>query len=251
MRPEDGSSERSGEPAARTLRLGLAAALVLFALQSAIGLIAALGFDSYDSVMDLDRNNGVPDLLSTAAILAAAVGAAVLGRARKRGRWRAAALSLLFSVVALADLAQHEAGLGDLGGVSVLIALVASALLILAVARDAPRGVGLTLVIGLCLLALAVRMAYEYDQFLNILGRGDQERGDLDYELGIVLKQGLEFLGWSFVAVGMWATAVAARVRGAERDSNLAPSMPRSLRHGPKLRRARTIPRAFAAGRKR
>jgi hypothetical protein len=135
--------------------------------------------------------------------------------------------------------------------VSVLIALVASALLILAVARDAPRGVGLTLVIGLFLLALAVRMAYEYDQFLNILGRGDQERGDLDYELGIVLKQGLEFLGWSFVAVGMWATAVAARVRGAERDSDLAPSMPPSLRRGPKLRRARTIPRAFAAGRKR
>ena len=60
---------------------------------------------------------------------------------------------------------------------------------------------------GLCLLAVAVNNAYEYDQFLNVLGRGDQERGDLDYELGIVRKQGLEFLGWSFVAIGIWATA--------------------------------------------
>jgi hypothetical protein len=50
---------------AKTLRFGLAAALMLFAVQSAIGLFAALALNPYDSVFDLDRNNGIPDLLST------------------------------------------------------------------------------------------------------------------------------------------------------------------------------------------
>jgi hypothetical protein len=229
MRRGDGLDHgRCGEPVARTLRLGLIAALVLFSLQSAIGLIAALGFNSYHSLLDLDRNNGIPDLFSTAAILMAAVGAAELAIARKGEHWKATALTLLLSIVALADLSQQEAGFGDAGGVIVVLALVTSTLLILAIARNAPRRVRLTLVLGLCLLVVAVRMAYEYDQFLNLLGRGDQERGDLDYELGIVLKQGLEFLGWSFVAVGIWATAVAARVGRPQIESDLAPSVPRS-----------------------
>jgi hypothetical protein len=228
MRPGGGFEHgTSGEPVARTLRLGLIGALVLFSLQSAVGLIAALGFNSYHSLLDLDRNNGIPDLLSTAAILVAAVGAAELSVAQKRDRWKAAGLTLLLSIVALADLSQQEAGFGDAGGVTVVLALVTSTLLILAIARNAPQRVPLTLVIGLCLLVVAVRMAYEYDQFLNVLGRGDQERGDLDYELGIVLKQGLEFLGWSFVAVGIWATAVAARVYRRQMDSELAPPGPR------------------------
>jgi hypothetical protein len=229
MRRGDGFDHgRSGEPVARTLRLGLLAALVLFLLQSTIGLIAALGFSSYHSLLDLDRNNGIPDLLSTAAILAAAVGAAEIAVARKRERWKAAGLTLLLSIVALADLSQQEAGFGDAGGWIVVLALVTATLLILAISRNAPARVRLTLVFGLCLLVAAVRMAYEYDQFLNVLGRGDQERGDLDYELGIVLKQGLEFLGWSFIAVGIWATAVGARLRRREMDSEPAPPAPQS-----------------------
>ena len=229
MRPGATSGDgRSGEPVARTLRIGLIGALVLFVLQSAIGLIAALGFNSYHSFLDLDRNNGVPDLLSTAAILIAAVGAGELAVVQRRDRWKAAALTLLLSIVALADLSQQEAGFGDAGGMTVVLALVTSTLLILVIARKASARVRLTLVVGLCLLIVAVRMAYEYDQFLNILGRGDQERGDLDYELGIVLKQGLEFLGWSFVATGIWATAVAARVGRRQVDSELPLSVSRS-----------------------
>jgi hypothetical protein len=54
------------------------AALLVLAVQSAIGVVAAVGLNSYDSVFDLDRNNGIPDLLSTAVILAAALGATEL-----------------------------------------------------------------------------------------------------------------------------------------------------------------------------
>jgi hypothetical protein len=195
----------------RTLRLGLAIAFLLFVAQSTIGLVAALVLNSYDSILDLDRNNGVPDLLSTGAIVAAAFAAVELAAAESGShRWQATALALLLSMAALDDLLQEEARLGNPWGVSVVVTLVTLALLILAIARRAPRGAGVTLLIGLCLLAVAVKNAYEYDQFLNVLGRGDQERGDLDYELGIVLKQGLEFLGWSLVAIGIWATALAA-----------------------------------------
>jgi hypothetical protein len=222
MRPGDGSEHpASRDPVTRTLRIGLAVVLVLFAAQSAIGLVAALGLNSYDSVFDLDRNNGIPDLLSTAAILGAALGAAELAAARARDRWLAAALAFLLSIAALADVFQQEAGRANAWGESVIATLVTLTVLILALARNAPRRAGLTLLIGLCLLAVAVKNAYEYDQFLNVLGRGDERRGELDYELGIVLKQGLEFVGWSLVAIGIGATAVAARAGRRHKASEL------------------------------
>jgi len=226
MRPGDGSNHSTGDAVAKTLRFGLAATLIVFAVQSAIGLTAALALNSYDSVFDLDRNNGVPDLLSTAAILAAAFGAARLAAASERDRWEAATLALLLAVVAVDDLFQLEADVGNGWGISVAVALVPSAVLIVLIARRAPRRAALTLLIGLFLLVVAVKNAYEYDQFLNILGRGDQERGDLDYELGIVLKQGLELLGWSFVAIGIWATALAARVRRSPMESEVGRPAP-------------------------
>jgi hypothetical protein len=230
MRPGDGASHAaSRDPVARTIRIGLAAALLVLAIQSAIGLVAAVGLNSYDSLFDLDRNNGIPDLLSTAAILVAALGATELAPALTPHRWPAAVLALLLSIVVLDDVLQQEAGLGNVWGVSVIVTIVTVTLLLLAVAPKAPRRAGLILLIGLCLLALAVNNAYEYDQFLNLLGRGDQERGDLDYELGIVLKQGLEFLGWSFVAIGIWATA---RTRDSHTASELRRFWPRPGRAG-------------------
>jgi hypothetical protein len=236
MRPGDGLNHSTSSDAfAKTLRFGLAAALMLFAVQSAIGLFAALALNSYDSVFDLDRNNGIPDLLSTGAILATAFGAAKLAAAAKRDRWQAATLALLLAVVAVDDLFQQEVDLGNAWGMSVAVALVPSALLIVVIALRAPRRAALTLLIGLFLLVVAVKNAYEYDQFLNILGRGDQERGDFDYELGIVLKQGLELLGWSFVAIGIWATALATGVNRPQVVLELEHSSPRETRHSRKL----------------
>jgi hypothetical protein len=58
------------DPVSRVVRIGVAASLVVLAVQSAVGLIAALDFHSYDSPLDLDRNNGIFDIFSTAAIVA-------------------------------------------------------------------------------------------------------------------------------------------------------------------------------------
>ena len=78
----------------------MAGGLVVVA-QSAAHLIATVGFGVCDasdfapcpSAFDLDHNNGIPDLVSTGVIAAAALGAAVLGT-RRRPR-QMAALALL------------------------------------------------------------------------------------------------------------------------------------------------------------
>ena len=41
----------------------------LLVTQSALHLIATLGFHSTDSLVDLDRSNGIPDIVSVAIIL--------------------------------------------------------------------------------------------------------------------------------------------------------------------------------------
>jgi hypothetical protein len=216
---------------ARTVGIGLAVALALFVAQSVAGMVAALGFNSYSSPLDLNRNNSIPDLVSTAAILVGALGAAVLAGAQVGWRWRATALAIVLSLVALDDLLHAEAEGGGARAMYVAGTLAAVLVLILAVAWRAPRAAAVSLLVGLVLLVVAVKEAYWYDQFLNTLQRGDQERGDLDYELGIVLKNGLELLGWSLVATGLWAMALAARAQPrrapAPAPTVLAPSAER------------------------
>lgn len=159
------------------VRFGLMGTILLIVLQSAVAMIAALEFNSYDSVIDLDRNNGIPDVVSTAAIMAAAVGAAVLAAAQVRGRWLATTLAIVLSLLALDDVIQADAEGRSARAVFVAVTLVAAFVLILASAWRAPRRAAISIVVGLCLLMLAVKGAYSYDQFLNVLERGDQERG--------------------------------------------------------------------------
>jgi cell division protein FtsW (lipid II flippase) len=212
----------------RVIRAGVVTTLLLFVLQSVAGLVASLHFRSYNSGFDLNRNNAIPDVLSTAAILAAALGAIALAARVTRDRWQARALAILLAVVALDDLLQKEAGDANAWNVSVIITLALTTFLILAIATRVPRRAGVTLLIGLCLLVAAVKNAglapYD-DRLLIALTHSDEQRGDLGYELDIVLKQGLELFGWSLVAIGIWATAVAARVecRRTSGSTSVAP----------------------------
>jgi hypothetical protein len=209
------------DPVAKFVRFALAGALLLLVVQSVAHLIASLHFHSYDTPVDLDRNNGIPDVLSSTMIVTAAVGAFVLAARSARDRWQAGALGLLLAMVAFDDVFQKEAGDANAWAMSVIITLALTTLLILAITRRAPRNVRLALLLGLGLLVAAVKNAYvaPYDHLLVMLGHGDEQRGHLDYELGIVLKQGLEFLGWSLVAIGLWATALAVRVQSRSRPS--------------------------------
>jgi hypothetical protein len=106
------------------------------------------------------------------------------------------------------------------------VTIVLAAVLIVVVARAAPRSARRTLLVGLGLLLVAVKAAWWYDQILNILQRGDLGRGDVEYELGIVLKQGLEVFGWSCIAVGLWATALDGAHEPRERRLILASGTP-------------------------
>jgi hypothetical protein len=208
---------------AKVLRIGLAVLIVVLILQSAVGFIKPLAFDSFSSgpfgrpdrlvLLDLEQNNGLPDFVSVAAIVAAAVGALILARFDKPFRTQAAGLSALLLIIALVDVMQDEPGTTSESGIFVAATALTAAVLIFAALRRAPFQVGLCLLLGLVFLGLAIKGAYTYDQLLNVLGRGDEHRGEFDYELGIVIKQALELAGWSFVAIGLWATAFAARTR--------------------------------------
>jgi hypothetical protein len=203
------------DPVARFVRFTLAGALLLLAVQSVAHLAASIHFHSYDSLLDLDRNNGIPDVLSSVMIVTAAFGALALAASSPRDRWQAGALALLLAIVAFDDVSQKEAGNANAWAMSVIMTLALTTLLVLTITRRAPRSAALALLVGLGLLVAAVKNAYvaPYDQLLEMLGHSGEQRGHLDYELGIVLKQGLEFLGWSLVAIGLWATALAARIQ--------------------------------------
>ena len=47
---------------------------------------------------------------------------------------------------------------------------------------------------------------------MNAVGQPALVRGDLLYELGIVLDEAMEFAGWTLLAVGLWDAALAVRV---------------------------------------
>ena len=172
---------------AKVLRIGLAALIVVLILQSAVGFIKPLAFDSFNSgpfgrpdrvvLLDLEQNNGLPDLVSVAAIVAAAVGAIILARLDKPFRTQAAGLSALLLIIALVDVMQDEPGSTSESGLFVAATALTAAVLIFAALRRAPFHVGLCLLLGLVFLGLAIKGAYAYDQLLNVLGRGDEHRG--------------------------------------------------------------------------
>jgi len=200
---------RAAAPAgSRFVQIGVAISLGLFAVQSLAGLVASLGFHAYGSLVDLDRNNGLPDLLSTCVILAAALAAATLAAQASASRWPAIPLAFVLSAVAVDDLIQAEPKSSSVSGVSVLVTLTIAAVLIVIVAQQAPLAARIAIFTGLCLLVTAVPAAFAWDQLLNAVGRPWLGRGDVEYELGIVVKQGLELMGWSLVAVGVWSTSL-------------------------------------------
>ena len=198
-------------------RVVLAAGLVLLVAQSVADLVVSLGFHSYHSLVDLDRNNGVPDIVSTVAILSAALGAGMLSIRAARGRSRLAILAGVLTLIALADAVQAGVDRSTLSGDLVLATIAVAALLLLATSFEMPRSAKVSTLVGLGFLAVAVAGGLTYDTSLAQIGLADLSRGDVTYELGIVAKQGLELAGWTLIAVGLWVAAAAAERRRTER----------------------------------
>jgi hypothetical protein len=191
--------------------LGIAAVVVL---QSVVHLLVTLGFDRIDTIVDLDRSNGLPDLASTVALAAGAAGAAALARPDlATNRATAVVTACLLSGLTLADFTHDGAHPFRRAGPLVIGAVVATALLLAVIGANASGRVRVTLVIAT--LALGCSFAVAGLHYLD--SWFDQDRGKPEAEVQIVAKEGLELLGWSLVALALWEEALRRRnvARGA------------------------------------
>ena len=192
----------------------LATIALLVIVQSAAHLIAVGPFGSSTSVVDLDRSGAIPDLVSTAVIAIAAGSAGVLAlRAGGRVRLTAALLVPCLVLTGVDDVIgvdRDVAAAATLVGTGAALALTAVAV---AASSVEPRP-ALALAVGLAALVATLLIG----QLPWLEPWFDRARGDAVMELQIVLKQGLELVGWSLVALGAWDAARSAqRSRGAVR----------------------------------
>jgi hypothetical protein len=203
----------------RLVTASLLVAALFIVAQSVVHLIAtvrfgvcdATGFAECPSIFDLDHNNGIADLVSTAVIATAALGAAVLGAGRRPSELAALALAAVLFLVTLDDALHLKDNVGTASGVIVVGTILCAAALTMRVAVGVSRETRWLLLVGTAILALDAKTPYLYDQLMNAVGRPALGRGDLLYELGIVLDEAMELAGWTLLAVGLWDAALGAR----------------------------------------
>lgn len=211
-----------GEVRTGGMRRGAYAASVLtiagvVAAQSIVHLAVVLRADRVGTIVDLDRSNGLPDIVSTIVLGIAAAGAANLVR-REEGVRRLApgGTAVALAALTLADLI-HDGAHPWRGSGRMVIALVLCTVGLLAViaVQSGVRG-RLTLALAACCLAASF-LATGLDRFDRWFER---ERGDAIAEYRIVAKEGLELAGWAFVALALWDQSLRARApRGGEHSA--------------------------------
>ena len=189
----------------RAFRGSLAALALVVVVQSAAHLIAVGPLDSIDSIIDLDRSNGIPDVISTVLIAVAAGGAAALAW-RTNGRERFAAWLLVACLVLIGvdDVVGVDRDVSAAATLIVTGLAIAATAALTAAAHAAGRRPAVTMAVGLVALAgtLFIGQLPELDQWF------EQARGDTVIEVQILLKQGLELAGWGLVALGLWDEAL-------------------------------------------
>ena len=185
----------------------ICAIVALAIAQSAVHL-AFVDHDSVDSIVDLDRSNGLPDLVSTIALAAAAFGAGVIAHCDRTAMRRVAfALTAALVALAVADLLHVGAHPATVSGTLVVAASGCTVVLLALVGLASAWRARATLLLagGLLLCSFLVNGLDRYDQ------RFERERGDPVAEYEIVAKEGLELLGWSLVALALWDEALRRR----------------------------------------
>jgi hypothetical protein len=190
----DGTRRRRG--------VALVTIFAIAALQTLLHLELTLA--QLDTIFDLGRSNGVPDLVSTMTLAFASVGATALAlRDHGIGRAVAAALAGFLGIPTLADALHDGPHPTRPHGLLVVALAIAAVGMLLMVCRDAP--LSMRSIAGASFLALALAFALpaleRYDH------RFERERGDPIPEYQIVAKEDLEFLGWGFVALALWLEA--------------------------------------------
>jgi hypothetical protein len=193
-------------------RLGFGGALIVIAAlvvaQSVVHLVVVLLFHRMETFVDLDRSNGLPDIVSTVALALAALGAGAIAR-HERGSQRVAAtvLAAVLAVLMLADLLHDGAHPSSATGPYVIALVAAAAGLFGMVALSSVPRVRVTLVVA----ALALASSFVVTGLDRLDHRFERARGDKTAEYEIVAKEGLELLGWSLVALALWDEALRLR----------------------------------------
>ena len=179
-------------------------------LQSIVHLEVVLRRGHVGTIVDLDRSNSLPDLVSTVA-LAAAAARLPFSSARGRGAGsvdRPAVLAGALALLTLADLVHdgpHPASAVGWLVIAVVVATGASAR-----RRRARSGVRARATLAAAGCA-ARRLVPASTRSTSSTQRFERERGDPIAEYQIVAKEGLELLGWSLVALALWDEALRRR----------------------------------------
>lgn len=195
-------------------RRGVVVTLAVIALlaiaQTVAHLVVVLDAGRIGTIVDLDRSNGLPDIVSTLALALATVGAGLVAWWGTGGRTPAAGgLAAVLAVLTLADILHDGAHPRSPDGAYVIGFVVVAGVLLALVGRAcAPRtratlvAAGATLVCSFLVTGLD-RVNHWFER----------ARGDPIAEYQIVAKEGLELVGWSLVALGLWDEALRRRRR--------------------------------------
>ena len=186
----------------------ITAIVIVIALQTTAHLAIVLGTDRIGTFVDLDRSNGLPDLVSTVVLALAVAGAATISGRENGARRLVAGLSAgLLATLTLADLLHDGAHPSRNTGPLVIALVVGTVILLAFISVEMGLRARVTLAVGVSTLAASF--------LVGGLDRLDpwfeRERGDAVAELQIVTKEGFELLGWSLVALALWDTALGLR----------------------------------------
>jgi hypothetical protein len=211
----------------RTLRVGVALAVALAALQSIAHLINVFVFDLRIDIVNADSDTGAFAWASSVATFGAALLLSLFAIVRPTRTWPLVALAGAVAFMSLDDMVGlHErvSALGtDLGAIEhfarifwpvvFMPLLVATFVGIVGVAAGLRAAPARALLVGLALLvaAIALEMA---SPILFALG---SDHGEPAYELEVALEEGVELAGWILVSAGLAAALLTATPAAARR----------------------------------
>jgi hypothetical protein len=173
------------------------------AAQSAAHLVLVLGAHRVGTILDLDRSNGLPDIVSTVSLACAAAGAAAVAHRHPRRRTVAGVLAVVLAGLTVADSLHDGAHPATIHGKVVIGLICFTGALLVVLGRTATPRVQVTLAVAGCALVAAF-LVTGLDRFSTFFQR---DRGDPVDEYAVVTKEDLELLGWSLVALALWDIA--------------------------------------------
>lgn len=203
----------------RTFVAWIAVAGAAVVAQSVAHLALAMTADRPRTAFDVERSNGIPDLVSSAVMALASVAALAIARA-ERAPQRVVALlaATVLAGLTAADLLHDGPRPSSTGGELVLGLVAVAAVLVGLIALRGARRSRVTLTVAAVLL-VGSSLASGLDRFEAFEGR----RGELGKEGRLVAKEGLELLGWSLVTLALWDEALRRRAPG---ETVRAPASP-------------------------